>query len=87
MKKVCVLTIAAVSCLALAGCSSGAVVWTTILGILGDSGGRLHLFDGKTGQLLHRIQLSGNIEATPVVFNDTLVIGTREKKIYGIHLG
>lgn len=54
--------------------------------LLGDSGGRLHLLDGSTGALLQRVQLNGNIEATPVIFHDTLVLGTREKKIYGIQI-
>ena len=54
--------------------------------ILGDSGGKLHLLDGATGQLLHMLRLNGNIEATPVIFGDIMIIGTREKKIYGIRL-
>ena len=54
--------------------------------ILGDSGGKLHLLDGSTGELLDMLRLNGNIEATPVIFGNTLIIGTREKKIYGIQL-
>ncbi len=52
--------------------------------ILGDSGGKLHFLDGSTGELLHILTLNGNIEATPAVFENTLVIGTRKEKIYGI---
>lgn len=55
--------------------------------ILGDSGSKLHLLEGRTGKLIQMIRLNGNIEATPVIFEDTLVIGTREKKIYGIKIG
>lgn len=52
--------------------------------ILGDSGGKLHLLDGSTGQLLQIITLNGNIEATPAIFENTLVVGTRKERIFGI---
>ena len=54
--------------------------------LLGDSGGKLHLLDGKTGNLLQMLKLDGNIEATPVIFEDMLILGTRDKKIYGIRI-
>ena len=52
----------------------------------GDSAGTLHLLDGRTGKLLHKIELGANIEASPAIFGDTLVVGTRGQKIYGISL-
>ncbi len=52
--------------------------------LLGDTGGTLHFLDGSTGALLQTLPLNGNIEATPAIFNDTLVVGTRNEKIYGI---
>ena len=54
--------------------------------ILGDSGGKLHFLDGSTGAELHTLKLNGNVEASPAVFNDTLVLGTRQEKIYGIKI-
>ena len=54
--------------------------------VLGDTGGKLHFLDGATGTLLHTLKLNGNIEASPAVFNDILVVGTRKEKIYGIKI-
>ncbi len=54
--------------------------------ILCDSDGNMHLLDGKTGVVKDTINLGKNIEATPAVFNNTIVVGTRGKKIYGITL-
>lgn len=55
--------------------------------LLGDTSGKLHLLDGSTGQALYTLTLNGNVEASPAIFNDMLVLGTREKKIYGIQIG
>ncbi len=52
----------------------------------GDSVGTLHLLDGRTGKLLHKIELGANIEASPAVVDHTLVVGTRGMKIFGIQL-
>ena len=46
----------------------------------------MHLLDGKTGNLKDTINLGKNIEATPAVYNNTVVVGTRGKKIYAITL-
>lgn len=54
--------------------------------ILGDTGSKLHFLEGSTGTVLHTLKLNGNIEATPAVFNDMLVVGTRKEKIYGIQI-
>jgi len=54
--------------------------------IQGDSIGNLHLLDGKTGSVLHSLKLNGNIESSPAVFNDYLVIATRGGTIYGIKI-
>lgn len=53
--------------------------------LLGDSGGTLHLLD-DSGRLLQALKLNGNIEASPAIYQDILILGTREKKIYGIRL-
>ena len=53
--------------------------------ILGDSGGRVHLLNSD-GQPEDILQLNGLIEASPVIYNDIVILGTRENKIYGIKL-
>ena len=55
--------------------------------ILCDSGGNVKFINGKTGETLNSINLGGNIEASPAVFNDMLVIGTRGQKVYGVKIG
>ncbi|MEL7609999.1 MAG: pyrrolo-quinoline quinone [Bacillota bacterium] len=48
--------------------------------------GDMFLLDGLTGVLLDTINLGGNIEASPAVYNNTIVVGTRLNEIYGITL-
>ncbi len=54
--------------------------------ILCDSDGNMHLLDGRTGVLKDTINLGKNVEASPAVFENTIVVGTRGKKIFGILL-
>lgn len=54
--------------------------------VLGDSSGKVHFLEGSTGTELHTLKLNGNVEASPAVFNDILVLGTRKEKIYGIKI-
>ena len=55
--------------------------------IVGDSAGYLHLLDGLTGNVLDKVLLNeGTIEATPAVFGDMIVAGTRNGGIYGIKI-
>jgi outer membrane protein assembly factor BamB len=51
-----------------------------------DTFGNMFLLDGKSGKIVDYINLGSNIEASPAVFNDTIVVGTRGQKIYGIKL-
>lgn len=51
---------------------------------LGDSGGNMILYDGATGNKLDTVDLGSNMEASPVVYENTLVIGTRGQRIYGV---
>ena len=52
-----------------------------------DSGGNLHKIDPLTGKLLSTINLGdANIEATPAIFDNTLVVGTRGMKIFGVEI-
>ena len=55
-------------------------------GIVGDSSGLLHLFDPNTGRDHSTLQLSKNIEATPAVYGNMLVVGTYAKKLYGVRI-
>ena len=51
------------------------------------SDSHLLMVDGISGETLDDIDLgSGNIEASPAVYNDILVLGTRGCRIYGIKL-
>ena len=51
------------------------------------SAGMLHMIDASTGTILTSIELGSNIEGSPALFDDMLVIGTRGGKIYGIEIG
>lgn len=55
-------------------------------GIFTDYYGWLHLFDPKTGQDLHRVSLGGNIESSPAVYDDMIVVGSYARKIFGIRI-
>ncbi len=54
--------------------------------IIGDSAGNLLMIDAKTGKVLDCINLGANIEGSPTVFNNMLVVGTRGQKIYGVKI-
>ncbi|MCM1991951.1 PQQ-binding-like beta-propeller repeat protein [Oceanirhabdus seepicola] len=47
-----------------------------------DSKGNVQLIDGKTGKIIDSINLEGNIESSPAVFNDTIVVPSRNGNIY-----
>ena len=42
-----------------------------------DSIGNMYLLDGITGKILDKINLGSNIESSPAVFEDYIVVGTR----------
>ena len=48
--------------------------------------GMLRMFDPASGKKLGGVQLRGLIEGSPAVFDDTLVVGTRDCRIYGVRL-
>ncbi len=48
--------------------------------------GYLYLVNGKTGEVLDKYEFGCTVEATPVVYNNTVVIGTRGQEILGITL-
>ena len=51
-----------------------------------DSAGDATLLDGKTGQILDGVDLGFLVEASPAVYGDTLVVGTRGKRILGVKI-
>ena len=51
------------------------------------SAGMLHMIDASSGEIITSIELGSNIEGSPALFDDMLVIGTRGGKIYGIEIG
>ena len=53
--------------------------------VLGDSTGTISLMDAK-GEVLSTVSLGANIEASPVVFENYLVVGTRANKISGVKI-
>ena len=54
--------------------------------LIGDSAGYLHLVNGATGETLYTEGLGSNIEASPVVFENKLVVGTRGCQVWGIEV-
>ena len=52
--------------------------------VVASSSGILRCLDGLTGQELFQADLQSNVEGSPVVFDNTLVVGTRGKKIAAI---
>ena len=51
-----------------------------------DTGGKVFLLDGKTGVLLNTFDAEKNIEASPAVYGNMLVFGTRGMKIWGVKI-
>ena len=51
-----------------------------------DCVGNMILVDGVTGEVLSKVWLGGNIEASPAVYNDIAVVGTRNQKIVGVKI-
>lgn len=51
-----------------------------------NSTGYIHLIDGQTGTILFEAPLGSNVEASPAVFENTVVVGTRGGLIYGIKI-
>ncbi len=50
------------------------------------AGGYMYLLDGRTGEQLDSMNVGSNVEASPAVYNDTIVVGTRGQLIYGVKL-
>ena len=51
-----------------------------------DAAGRVYLFRGSSGELLDTINIGGNVEASPAVYGNMVVVGTRSNSICGIRI-
>jgi outer membrane protein assembly factor BamB len=54
-----------------------------------ESDGKLHLMNAETGKIVNTLQLEGEVEASPAVYRDVLVIATMgadQSYVYGIKL-
>lgn len=54
--------------------------------LLCDSAGRMYLIEGATGKVLDEVLLGSNVEGSPAVFENMVVVGTRGQKIFGIRI-
>lgn len=54
--------------------------------IVSNSAGSMYLIDGENGRIADTISVGSNVEGSPAVFNNILVVGTRGCKIYGIKI-
>ena len=50
------------------------------------SDGTILLFNGANGRLLDSFSLNTTLEATPAVFGNTVVVGTRDERIIGFSI-
>ena len=50
-----------------------------------NASGKIRLVDGATGEILYALGLNQTTEASPVIFNNMMVLGTREG-VYGIRI-
>lgn len=51
-----------------------------------DYAGEMHLMDPSDGEVLDTISVGQNVEASPAIYNDMVVVGTYAKKIYGVRI-
>ncbi len=58
----------------------------TVYLAVADSMGYLFLLDAKSGTVLQTIELGGLVEASPAVYGNKLVVGTRDEKIVCIEI-
>lgn len=54
--------------------------------VLCDSAGNMFLIEGATGNALYKINLGANVEGSPAVFENMIVVGTRGQKMYGVRI-
>lgn len=52
--------------------------------VYSDYAGLMHLVDPMTGSTLDSVSLGLNVESSPAIYNDTIVVGSYARKIFGI---
>lgn len=77
-------------------CDFAGYPWSSPMAVYDDSGkgylvqcnktGYIHLIDGQTGEIISEMSLGSNVEASPAVYNNMVVVGTRGGLIYGMDL-
>lgn len=69
--------------------SSGGVIYPENGGaylIQGCQNGDLLLIDAQTGEVVDQMNFGTGIEATPAIFGNRLVVGTRNEQIIGVEI-
>ena len=51
-----------------------------------DFAGKMYLIDPIDGKTLHTISLGKNVESSPSIYNDMIVVGSYDQKIFGIRI-
>ncbi|WP_208985085.1 hypothetical protein [Maledivibacter halophilus] len=46
----------------------------------------MYLIEGSSGEILDKISLGSNVEGSPAVYENMIVVGTRGQRIYGIKI-
>ena len=54
--------------------------------VICDSVGNVKLIDGATGTFIDSVNIGSNVEASPAVFEDKFVVGTKGGMIYGVKI-
>lgn len=50
-----------------------------------NASGKIRLIDGATGKVLYALGLGNSVEASPIIYKNMMVIGTREA-VYGLKI-
>ena len=53
---------------------------------LADSGGNVMLVDGADGRLIYKVKIANLFEASPVAFNDKIIIPSRPHEIFCVEI-
>ena len=51
-----------------------------------DSQGSMFLMDPRTGETLDTISVEKNVEASPAIYNDMVVVGSYARKVFGVRI-
>ena len=54
--------------------------------VIFDFGGIAYFIDGATGQVLDWMEMGGLVEASPAVYENMLVVGSRDMAIWGVEV-